>query len=86
MLLEKIREPLLSKSSPKQFERAEKEERFTGREKKGAEDIARPMCAQINPRIADGESEEPIEPTPAPIKQRAANGDDGVVGHVAGWK
>src|SRR6476660_9569273 len=64
---------------PDQFAKGENEQCFPGGEKKSSDDVARPMRAEINPRIGDGHSDDPVEFSPAPIKNGAANRDHGVV-------
>src|SRR5207248_2972334 len=71
---------------PNQFAKGENEQCFPGGEKKSGGDVARPMRAEINSRIGDGCSDDPIELPPAPIENRAANRDHGVVVSVARWK
>src|SRR5438309_9215316 len=71
---------------PGQFAKAENEQCFPGGEKKSSDDIARPMGAEIDSRIRDGGSDDPIEFSPTPIKNRAANRDHGVVIGMARWK
>src|ERR1700745_515143 len=71
---------------PDQFAKAENEQRFPGGEKESSDDVARPMRAEIDSRIGHGRSDDPIEFSPAPIKNRAANRDHGVVIGMARWK
>src|SRR5437763_4481146 len=71
---------------PDQFAKAENEQCFPGGEKKSSDDVARPMRTKINSRISDGRGDDPIELSPAPIKNRAANRDHRVVVGVARWK
>jgi len=71
---------------PDQFAKAENEQCFPGGEKKSSDDVARPMRGEIDSRIGHGRSDDPIEFSPAPIKNRAANRDHGVVIGMARWK
>src|SRR5437870_12273353 len=71
---------------PDQFAKGENEQGFASGEKKSSDDVARPVRAEINSRIGDGRSDDPIELPPAPIKNRAANRDHGVVVGMARWK
>jgi hypothetical protein len=48
MTRENIRQPSGRDFSPKPFEQAENEERFSRRQENGREDIARPMRRKVN--------------------------------------
>src|SRR5207237_2232639 len=81
-----FRKPAGDDFLPDQFAKGENEQCFADGEKKSSDNVARPMRAKINSRIGDGRSDDPIELPPAPIKNRAANRDHGVVVGVARWK
>src|SRR5436190_15937161 len=81
-----FRKPAGDDLLPDQFAKGENDQCFPGGEKKSSDDIARPMRTKINSRISDDRSDDPIELSPAPIKNRAANRDHGVVVGVARWK
>src|SRR5437899_11918493 len=81
-----FRKPAGDDFLPDQFAKGENEQCFAGGEKKSSDDVARPMRAEINSRIGDGRSDDPIERSPAPIKNHAANRDHRVVVGMARWK
>src|SRR6059058_4329993 len=81
-----FRKPAGDDFLPDQFAKGENEQCFASGEKKSSDDVARPMRTEINSRIADRGSDDPIELPPAPIKNRAANRDHGVVVGMARWK
>src|SRR6266567_2864910 len=81
-----FRKPAGDDFLPNQFAKSENEQCFPSGEKKSSDNVARPMRTEINSRIGDGRSDDPIELPPAPIKNRAANRDHGVVVGVARWK
>src|ERR1043166_5208161 len=68
-----LRHPFATCAPPKHFEEAEQEQCFTTGKKERRDDVAGPMCAQINSRITDGCSDEPVKPAAASVKQCAKN-------------
>src|SRR5437773_11680391 len=74
-----FRKPAGDDFLPNQFAKGENEQCLPGGEKKSSDNVARPMRAEINSRIGDGRGDDPIELSPPPIKNRAANRDHRVV-------
>src|ERR1700730_250303 len=72
--------------SPEQLEDCENQKGFSGGKKKRGNNIAGPMCPEINTRIAHRQGDDPIEPAVSPIKERQNNCDYRVIHHVPGGK
>src|SRR5215469_9537006 len=82
MARKKLRSQLPGRAPPNQFEQAEQEEYFAACQEECRDHVAGPMRAQVNSRITDGCSNEPVHPAPASIKHRAKNSNHSVGAHV----
>src|SRR5581483_1174321 len=77
------RRPFTARLPPNQLVYGQQQERFTNYQKERGDHVAGPVRTQIDPGVANSCSDEPVEPAPASIKQRAKNSNDGVGGHVS---
>ncbi len=81
-----IRETPRNDRLPDQLAKGEDEQRLGRSQEKCGEHIAGPMRAEIDARPPHCDGDEPVQFPPAPVKKRAADGDDSVVVRVPGWK
>src|SRR5262245_65250429 len=78
-----IRHPLPRRRSPDQLKETEQKQCFTDSEKQRRHDVAEPVRAQVNSRISNRQSDKPVQPAAAPVKQSKIRCGDRVVYSVS---
>src|SRR5215831_21129187 len=79
MAREYIWHPFPRCDSPDELKDAEQKQCFTDSEKERCHHVAGPMRAQVNPRISNRQSNKPVQPAAAPVKQSKIRRGDRVV-------
>src|SRR6476469_3494128 len=78
--------PFPRSDSPDQFKEADQKQCFTDSEKERRHHVGGPMRAQVNSRISNRQSDKPVQPSAAPIKQSKIRRGDRVVYSVSRGK
>src|SRR5206468_12293377 len=78
-----LRRPFSACAPPNQFKQAEQEQCFAACQKKRRDHVAGPMRTQIDSGIPNSQSDEPVKPAAASIKQHAKYGNHTVVHDVS---
>src|SRR6266446_3529047 len=69
--------------SPEYLKEAQQKQCFTNSEKERRHHVAGPMRAQVNSRISNRQSDKPVQPAAAPVKQSKIRCGDRVVYSVS---
>ena len=86
MLREHIWHAIRRRDSPNQLKEGEQKQRFGDSEKERRHHVAGPMRAQVNSRISNRQSDKPVQPAAATVKQSKIRRDNCVVYSVPRWK
>src|SRR5580765_2426100 len=74
-----IRHQFPCRQSPDELKETEQKQCFTDSEKERRYHVAGPMRAQVNSRISNRQSDKPVQPAAAPVKESTIRCGDGVV-------
>lgn len=86
MLREHIWHPFRRRDSPNQLKEGEQKQCFGDSEKERRHHVAGPMRAQVNSRISNRQSDKPVQPAAATVKQSKIRRGNCVVYSVPRWK
>src|SRR5258705_7056290 len=78
-----IRHQFPRRQSPDKLKETEQKQCFTDSEKERRHHVGGPMRAQVNSRISNRQSDKPVQPAAAPVKQSTIRCGDRVVYSVS---